>query len=238
MKQHITLPIHPRTGLTALGILPSGKVVWPTMGGDGTGDGGDGQGGNAGAGQPAGGDGGQGGGDGGQNNGGAGERTFGQADVDRIVQQRLAREREQYADYADVKAKAEELDKIREAEKTDLEKLQGQYEELLGKAARTEQALRISRAASKHGLSAEAAAFLHGETDEEVEAAAEKLAALTNPTGGAGGGTNNGDGNNGNSNAGGRRPDPSQGQGSSGDGASSMAAGRQRFRERHGKTNN
>lgn len=234
MKHHITLPLHPRTGLTALGVLPSGKVVWPAMGGDGTGNGGDGQGGNANGGQPAGGDGGQGGG-GNQNAGGGGERTFTQSELEAIIGDRLARERGKYADYDDLKGKASELDKIREAEKTDLEKLQGQYEELLGKAARTEQALRISRAASKHGLSAEAAAFLHGETDEEVEAAAEKLAALTNPTGGAGGGTNNGDGNN----SGGRRPDPSQGQGSSGDGASSMAAGRQRFRERHGsKTNN
>lgn len=234
--KHITLPIHPRTGLTALGILPSGKIVWPAMGGDGTGDGGDGQGGNANGGQGPGGDGGQGGG-GNQNAGGGGERTFSQSELEAIIGDRLARERSKYADYADVKAKAEELDKLREAEKTDLEKLQGQYEELLGKHSKAEHELRITRAASKHGLSAEAAAFLSGETDEEVEAAAEKLAALTNPTGGAGGGTNNGDGNNG-GNAGGRRPDPSQGQGSSGDGASSMAAGRQRFRERHGKTNN
>ena len=235
MKQNITLPIHPRTGLTALGILPSGKVVWPVMGGDGTGTGGDGQGGNANGGQGPGGDGGQGGG-GNQNAGGGGERTFTQSELEAIIGDRLARERGKYADYDDLKGKAEKYDEYQASQQTDLEKLQGQYEELLGKAARTEQALRISRAASKHGLSAEAAAFLSGETDEEVEAAAEKLAALTNPTGGAGGGTNNGDGNNGN--AGGRRPDPSQGQGSSGDGASSMAAGRQRFRERHGKTNN
>ncbi|MEU0492570.1 DUF4355 domain-containing protein [Nocardiopsis sp. NPDC006139] len=216
---HADLPTHPTTGLRAIGVLPSGRPVWPVLGGSGEGEGGAGEGG-------------QGGGDGGQNGAGAGDRTFNQADVDRIVQQRLAREREQYADYEDVKAKAAELDKLREAEKTDLEKLQGQYEELLGKNARTEQALRITRAAAKHGLSEEAAAFLHGETDAEVDAAAAKLAALTNPAGGAGGGTNNGDGQP----PGGRRPDPSQGRGSSGEGATSMAAGRQRYRDRHTKT--
>lgn len=167
---------------------------------------------------------------------GAGDRTFTQADVDRIVADRLAREKGKFADYDDVKAKAAQYDEYQASQQTDLEKLQGQYEELLGKTARTEQELRITRAASKHGLSAEAAAFLYGETDEEVEAAAAKLAALTTNATGSGGGTNNDTGDGNGTNNGGRRPDPSQGQGSSGDGASSMAAGRQRFRDRHGKT--
>lgn len=168
---------------------------------------------------------------------GAGDRSFNQADVDRIVADRLAREKGKFADYDDVKAKAAQYDEYQASQQTDLEKLQGQYEELLGKTARTEQELRITRAASKHGLSAEAAAFLYGETDEEVEDAAAKLAALTTATvTGSGGGTNNDTGDGNGTNAGGRRPDPSQGQGSSGDGVSSMAAGRQRFRDRHGKT--
>lgn len=49
------LPIHPRTGLTAVGVLPSGRIVWPIMGAssdhnpegdddDGGDDGGDGDG--------------------------------------------------------------------------------------------------------------------------------------------------------------------------------------------------
>ncbi|WP_435109930.1 hypothetical protein [Nocardiopsis synnemataformans] len=58
MTTTTTLPRHPRTGLYALGILPSGRPVWPVLGGDETGSGGDGQGGQAGAGQQgAGGDG-------------------------------------------------------------------------------------------------------------------------------------------------------------------------------------
>ena len=39
MSETELLPVHPFTGLTALGILPSGRVVWPVLGGDGTGDG-------------------------------------------------------------------------------------------------------------------------------------------------------------------------------------------------------
>ena len=43
-KTEHVLPVHPATGLTALAVLPSGRIVWPVMGGDGTGDGNDGQG--------------------------------------------------------------------------------------------------------------------------------------------------------------------------------------------------
>ncbi|MEU3013349.1 hypothetical protein [Nocardia asteroides] len=34
-----TLPIHPDTGLTALGFTSKGRPIWPVLGGDGTGDG-------------------------------------------------------------------------------------------------------------------------------------------------------------------------------------------------------
>ncbi|MEO3860881.1 hypothetical protein [Acrocarpospora sp. B8E8] len=37
---HIDLPIHPYTRLQAIGVLPSGRVIWPVMGGSGEGDGG------------------------------------------------------------------------------------------------------------------------------------------------------------------------------------------------------
>lgn len=33
MSDHEILPVHPFTGLTALGILPSGRIVWPVLGG-------------------------------------------------------------------------------------------------------------------------------------------------------------------------------------------------------------
>jgi len=52
------LPIHSFTGVTALGVLPSGRPVWPVIGGsDGDGDGGDGDGGDGGGADGADGDG-------------------------------------------------------------------------------------------------------------------------------------------------------------------------------------
>lgn len=47
-----------------------------------------------------------------------------QADLDKIISERLSRERAKYADYADLKTKASEFDKIAEASKTELEKMQ------------------------------------------------------------------------------------------------------------------
>jgi hypothetical protein len=50
-------------------------------------------------------------------------KTFTQADVDRIVQERLARAKSTPpADYEDLKAKAARLDEIEEAQKSDLQK--------------------------------------------------------------------------------------------------------------------
>lgn len=79
---------------------------------DGDGDGGDGSGGS---GDDA--------GAGGQGDGGSGDRTFSQAEVDRIVQERVARVKNTPpADYDDLKTKAAEFDKIEAANKSELEK--------------------------------------------------------------------------------------------------------------------
>ncbi|MCC5580591.1 hypothetical protein IMZ11_33735 [Microtetraspora sp. AC03309] len=109
MNTIIDLPIHPRTGLRAIGVLPSGRIVWPVLGGSGDGDGGD-------TGQ--GGDGGQ--GDAGQD--GGGDKTFTQADLDRVVAERLARERAKYADYNDLKTKASAFDKAQADQQSENEK--------------------------------------------------------------------------------------------------------------------
>ena len=47
------------------------------------------------------------------------ENTFTQADIDRIINKRFAK----YADYDELKAKAERLDEIEEANKTELQKV-------------------------------------------------------------------------------------------------------------------
>lgn len=51
-----------------------------------------------------------------------GEKTFTQADVDRIVESRLAREREKQPDIEELKAKAAKLDELEEKNKSELEK--------------------------------------------------------------------------------------------------------------------
>ena len=38
MTDNPILPVHPDTGLTAIGLLKDGRPVWPVMGGDGTGE--------------------------------------------------------------------------------------------------------------------------------------------------------------------------------------------------------
>lgn len=48
--------------------------------------------------------------------------TFTQEDVDKIVQERLSRERAKYADYEDLKKKASAFDEAEEASKTELQK--------------------------------------------------------------------------------------------------------------------
>ncbi len=53
---------------------------------------------------------------------------FSQADVERIVRDRVARERGKYSDYADLQRKAGELDQIEERDKTELQKVQARAE--------------------------------------------------------------------------------------------------------------
>lgn len=51
-------------------------------------------------------------------------KTFTQEDIDRIVSDRLKRQKEQFGDYDDLKKKAAEFDKLDEASKTELQKAQ------------------------------------------------------------------------------------------------------------------
>ena len=61
---------------------------------------------------------------GGEPNGGAGAvaATFTQADMDRVVAERVSRERAKYADHSDLKAKASEFDKLKADQATETEK--------------------------------------------------------------------------------------------------------------------
>lgn len=192
-----TLPVHPYSGLRALAVLPSGRPVWPVLGGNGEGGAGDG-----GAGTGASG----GAGEGGQSGeGGQGGQTFSQADVDRIVGERLARERGKFGDYDALKAKADELDKLKEASASDTEKAVNQARKDTEAAIRgqLEPEMNKIQAAIKHGLPDDlgakllsAAKRLVGTTAEELEADAAEFFAtsplVTNGAANGGGGFDQG----------------------------------------------
>lgn len=50
-------------------------------------------------------------------------KTFTQADVDKLIADRIARERKKFVGFDDLKKKAAELDKIQDAQKSEVEKL-------------------------------------------------------------------------------------------------------------------
>lgn len=72
-------------------------------------------------------------------------RTFSQTDVDRIVQDRLARQKAQYAGFDELKAKADKFDELEQASKTELEKAQERLAKLEREQADSLQALQDSR---------------------------------------------------------------------------------------------
>lgn len=104
--------------------------------------------------------------------------TFSQADVDRIVGQRLARERAQYADYDQLKEAAAELAKIREGEKSELQKFQEQLEaeKQARESAQSElAAVKRTQYGMDKGLPRDLAELLTAADDEGLDAQIEKL---------------------------------------------------------------
>jgi len=93
--------------------------------------------------------------------------------------------RSKYADYGDLKAKAAELDKQTEANKSELQKTQ---DALVAAQAETAKALAQARAmtiAAEHKLSVEDAALVAAQPDEQTQKAlAARLATAATKTGG------------------------------------------------------
>jgi chromosome segregation ATPase len=116
------------------------------------------------------------------------EKTFTQAEVDQILGQRLARVKEQYGDYENLQAAAAELQKIKEANKSESQKLADQLTTLQQQLAEREKEV---AKLSEGKLRAEVAATkkvpphrINGTTKEELEADADRyLAELAEQTG-------------------------------------------------------
>jgi len=87
----------------------------------------------------------------------------------------LARKHEQRT--KELAPAAERLRELEDAQKSELERLQGQYEEALGAASRHQHELWRERAARRHGLDDELLGFLTGESEEELDERAKVLAA-------------------------------------------------------------
>jgi len=101
------------------------------------------------------------------------EATFSQEDVNRIVQERLQREREKYADYDELKTAAQRAQEL-ESEKQTLAERVAEFE------AKEERQKLVSDVADETGVPADA---LRGDTKEELEAHAEVLKSLMKTTG-------------------------------------------------------
>lgn len=95
------------------------------------------------------------------------QRTFSQDDVNRLIDERLKREREKYADYTDLKAKAAKWQEHEDAQKTELEKLQAQIADWQNRATQAEQ--RRQSAILRSSVMAEAAK--QGVPADRIEAA-------------------------------------------------------------------
>ena len=61
------------------------------------------------------------------------QKSFSQDEVNRMIGERLLREREKYANYDELKAKAEEYDKVQEASKSELQKAEERANQLQAK---------------------------------------------------------------------------------------------------------
>lgn len=107
-----------------------------------------------------------------------------QADLDRIIADRLSRERAKFGDYDDLKTKAAEYDKVVEANKTEAQKQADALAAALAKVQQYEAREQIAKwkdeVAQATGVPAN---VLAGSTKEEIEAHAATLKPLIDQAG-------------------------------------------------------
>lgn len=101
-----------------------------------------------------------------------------QEQLNALLGDRLARERAKFADYDELKAKAEKFDEAEQASKSELEKATEANAQLKQELEAFKLKDLRSQVAASKGLSLEAAAHLVGATQEELEASADSLVKL------------------------------------------------------------
>ena len=97
-----------------------------------------------------------------------------QEELDRIIQKRLERERSRYADYDDVKARAERAAEL-EGVAEDLRKRVEAFE------SREARSVLVRKVASDNGVDHELLAEMRGDSEEELTAQAKRLAERLKP---------------------------------------------------------
>lgn len=109
------------------------------------------------------------------------ERTFTQSELDAVVRDRLKREREKYADYAELQRKASAYDEAQEAAKSELQKAEERAaraeQELAAIKAENERRALVAKLAAEKGVSAEMLSRMSGDVAENAAWLAEQEAA-------------------------------------------------------------
>lgn len=110
------------------------------------------------------------------------EKTFTQEEMNRILGERLAREREKFADYEALKEKAEKFDKVEEESKSELQKATEKAADLQKKLDAMESANKVrgirEKVAKEKNIPAN---LLTGSTEEECAAQADAILSFAKP---------------------------------------------------------
>ena len=110
------------------------------------------------------------------------QKTFTQEEVNGIVADRLARDRAKYADYESLKQKAEEFDKLQEANKSELQKATERAAELEKELDGLRKSSEIQNIRSKvSGETGIPVNLLTAETEEECLAQAKAIREFATP---------------------------------------------------------
>lgn len=109
-------------------------------------------------------------------------KTFTQAELDKIVSERLTRDRAKYADYEELKVKAEKFDKMDEANKSELQKAIERADALESELNSLKKAAEVrelrERVATAAGVPA---SLLTGEDEETCKAQAKSILEFAKP---------------------------------------------------------
>lgn len=111
-------------------------------------------------------------------------KTFTQEEVNKLVQERLGKERAKYENYEALKDKAAKFDEMQEASKSELQKAQEKAAKLEAEITSMKKEAEVTamrlKVATEKGVPVD---LLNGETEEACQAQADKLLAFKGDTG-------------------------------------------------------